>query len=60
MLDTASSGTTLDALRIALLHPPHEPAPDQAQGMGGVVQVDLYRIAALEAGPIQMRDFVSP
>ena len=60
VLDTASSGTTLDAPRIALLLPPREPSPDQAQGMGGAVQVDLYRIAAFEAGPIQMRDFVSP
>ena len=60
VLDTASSGTTLDAPRIALLHPPREPSPDQAQGMGGAVQVDLYRIAAFEAGPIQRRDFVSP
>ncbi len=60
VLDTASSGTTLDAPRIALLHPPREPAPDQAQGMGGAVQVDLYRIAAFDAGPVRMRDFVSP
>ena len=60
VLDTASSGTTLDAPRIALLHPPREPAADQAHGMGGAMQVDLYRIATFEAGPIQMRDFVSP
>ena len=60
VLDTASSGTTLDAPRVALLHPPREPAPDQAQGMGGAVQVDLYRIAAFDTGPVRMRDFVSP
>lgn len=60
VLDTASSGTTLDAPRIALLQPPREPAPEQAQGMGGAMQVDLYRIAAFDAGPVRMRDFVSP
>lgn len=60
VLDTASSGTTLDATRIALLHPQREPAPDQAHGMGGVMQVDLYRIAAFDVGPVRMRDFVSP
>ena len=60
VLDTASSGTTLDAPRIALLEPPREAAPDQAQGMGGSVSVDLYRHDAVEAGPVHSRDLVVP
>lgn len=60
VLDTASSATTLDASRIALLRLPRDGAPEQGQGMGGAFDVELYRIAAFDAGPVQKRDFVVP
>lgn len=60
VLDTAASGTTLDETRIALLKPPRDAATEQAEGLGGPMDVKLYRVTTFDAGPANLRDFTVP
>jgi hypothetical protein len=60
VLDTASSGTTLDAATVADLGLPRDVATETAQGMGGPMDVRLFRVADLAAGPLRLTDFTAP
>ncbi len=60
ILDTAASGTALDPSMVKTLAPPRDAATEQAQGMGGPMDVHFYRIASMIAGPLAMRDFTAP
>lgn len=60
VLDTAASGTTLEARTVAQLGLDRDAATEEAQGMGGAFSVRLFRVATLEAGPISLRDVTVP
>ena len=60
VLDTGSSGTTLDDSRIKQLGLVPDRASEQAAGMGGVVDVDLFRLRSFESGPLVARDLIVP
>ena len=60
VLDTGSSGTTLDERRIRQLGLVPDGASEQAQGMGGAVDVHLFRMRSFRAGPLAADDLVVP
>lgn len=60
VLDTASSGTTLDASTVARLGLTRDEASEQAQGMGGEFSVRLFRVAAIDTGLISLSDVTVP
>lgn len=51
VLDTASSGSTLDQPHIDQLRLPRDAQTEQAQGMGGPLDVRLYRVETFSIGP---------
>lgn len=59
VLDTAASGTSLNEAAVARLGLTPIGA-DEAVGMGGSIDVRLYRVSAIEAGPLLSRDQVVP
>ncbi|MBZ5708159.1 retroviral-like aspartic protease family protein [Nannocystis pusilla] len=56
VLDTAASGTTLDADAVKRANLPRDTAMEQAEGIGGSVEVRLRKVAAVDAGPLRLRD----
>lgn len=60
VLDTGSSGTTLDDRRIARLQLVPDGPAEQAEGMGGTIDVRLYRLRRFQAGPLLIRDMIVP
>lgn len=60
ILDTAASGTTIDPARVARLGLPRDARTEQAQGMGGGIEVRFHRTRSIEAGPVVLRDAVLP
>jgi len=56
VLDTAASGSTLDAQTIAALDLPRDSEMETAQGLGGPLDVHIHEIAALDAGPVHLKD----
>ncbi|WP_434418168.1 retroviral-like aspartic protease family protein [Nannocystis pusilla] len=56
VLDTAASGTTLDADAVARAKLPRDAATEQAEGIGGSVEVRLRKVAAVDAGPLRLRN----
>jgi predicted aspartyl protease len=60
VLDTAASGTTLDEAAIERLKLARDTATEAAQGLGGPMDVHLYRVASIEAGAVGLRDTVVP
>lgn len=60
VLDTGSSGTTLDDRRITQLRLTADGAAEQAQGMGGAVDVHLFRLRRFQAGPLVIQDMIVP
>jgi hypothetical protein len=60
VLDTAASGTTLNAPTIAQLALARDAASEQAQGMGGAFSVRLFRTATIDTGPISLSNMTVP
>ncbi len=60
VLDTGSSGTTLDERRVKQLRLQPDGPGEQAQGMGGQIDVRLFRINRFEAGPLAVEDMIVP
>ena len=60
VLDTASSGTTLDERTAAGLGLTRDTQTETAQGMGGAMDVKFFVVPSLEAGPLGLIDFTSP
>lgn len=60
VLDTASSGTTIDEVTASSLGLNRDAQTETAQGMGGAVDVKFFVISSLEAGPLALTDFTSP
>lgn len=60
VLDTAASGTTIDPARAVQLRLPRDVKTEQAQGMGGEVEVHFHRIRSMEAGPVVLSDAALP
>lgn len=60
VLDTASSGTTLDDRRIARLQLVPDGPAEQAEGMGGAIDVRLYRLRRFQVGPLVIEDMIVP
>lgn len=60
VLDTASSGTTVDPETAERLALPRDAETETAQGMGGPMDVRLHRVSRLTAGPLTLTDFPAP
>ncbi len=60
VLDTGSSSTTLDELRTKQLGLVPNPAPEQGQGMGGAVDVRVFRLHSVATGSLVVRDLDVP
>ena len=60
VLDTASSGTTVDAVTAGRLSLVRDAETETAQGMGGAMDVKFHRVELLTAGPLALTDFVAP
>jgi len=60
VLDTASSGTTVDEATAERLALPRDAETETAQGLGGPMDVRLHRVARLTAGPLTLTDFPAP
>lgn len=60
ILDTAASGTTVDEATATRLGLMRDTATETAEGLGGPMDVRLYRIPALTAGPLSLTDFTAP
>lgn len=60
VLDTASSGTTIDERTAADLGLARDAQTETAQGMGGAVDVKFFVVPSLVAGPLALTDFTSP
>ncbi|MFD1951922.1 aspartyl protease family protein [Sphingomonas arantia] len=60
VLDTGSSGTTLDDRRTKQLQLVPDGSAEQAHGMGGAIDVRLFRLSRFEAGPVTVRDLIVP
>ncbi|MEN3748833.1 retroviral-like aspartic protease family protein [Sphingomonas sp. HF-S3] len=60
ILDTGSSGTTIDPATAARLALPRNAATETAQGMGGGVTVRYHQVAAFDAGPLSLRNVALP
>lgn len=60
VLDTASSATTLDSARVALLSMQPDVETERAEGMSGAIDVRLYRLGRFEAGPVLRRGMTVP
>lgn len=60
VLDTAASGTTLDEATTARLGLIRDSASETAEGLGGPMDVRLYRTPSLTAGPLSLIDFTAP
>ena len=60
VLDTASSGTTVDAVTAERLGLARDADTETAQGMGGAMDVKFHRVERLTAGPLTLADFVAP
>lgn len=60
VLDTASSGTTLDEKTAARLRLSRDAATETAEGLGGPTDVRLYRVTTLTAGPLALTNFTAP
>lgn len=58
VLDTGSSGTSLDDRRISQLQLAPDGPAEQAQGVGGATDVRLFRLRLFQAGPIAVRDMI--
>lgn len=59
VLDTAASGTTLDeatATRLGLIR---DTATETAEGLTGPMDVHLFHVPTLTAGPLALRDFTA-
>lgn len=60
VLDTASSGTTLDERTVARLGLVRDSETEDAQGLGGAFSVRLVRSPSIEAGPVLLSDATVP
>ena len=60
VLDTGSSGTTLDDRRIKQLALVPDGPSEEGQGMGGAIDVRLFRLRTFAAGPLALHDLVVP
>lgn len=60
VLDTGSSGTTVDEQTAAKLGLARDAATEQGQGWGGGMEVHAYRILKFQAGPLSQTDFIAP
>lgn len=60
VLDTAASGTTLDETTTARLGLTRDSALETAEGLGGPMDVRLYRTPSLRAGPLSLTEFTVP
>lgn len=60
VLDTAASGTTVDEATAARLGLTRDTATETAEGLGGPMDVRLYRVPSLTAGPLSLTDFTAP
>lgn len=60
VLDTAASGTTLDEATAAHLGLARDTATETAEGLTGPMDVRLFQVPLLTAGPLTLRDFTTP
>lgn len=60
VLDTGSSGTTIDPATADRLKLLRDTATETAQGMGGAVTVQFRRITSVTAGPLALNDVTLP
>jgi predicted aspartyl protease len=60
ILDTGSSGTTIDPATARRLALPRDAATETAQGMGGEITVRYHQVASLDAGPLSLRRVALP
>jgi aspartyl protease len=60
VLDTASSGTTIDEAAAVRLGLARDVETEQGQGMGGAVETRLYRVGRLQSGPLSLDNYISP
>jgi predicted aspartyl protease len=60
ILDTGSSGTTIDPATARRLALARDAVSETAQGMGGGVTVHYFRVASFDAGPLALRDVALP
>jgi hypothetical protein len=56
ILDTAASGTSVVEDVAGRLGLPRDAETEKAQGMGGEVDIHVYRVADLRAGPLSLTD----
>lgn len=60
VLDTAASGTTVNEATAARLDLTRDTTTETAEGLGGPMDVRLYRVPVLTAGPLSLTDFTAP
>lgn len=60
VLDTGASNTSLNDAAVARLGLESEPNKDQGLGMGGSLEVPLYRLRAFTAGPLSAEGELMP
>lgn len=60
VLDTASSGTTLDERTVARLGLVRDSETEEAQGLGGAFSVRLFKSPLIAAGPVSLSDTTVP
>lgn len=59
ILDTAASGTSVVEDVAARLTLPRDAETETAQGMGGQMDIHVYRVADLRAGPLSLTDHLA-
>lgn len=60
VLDTAASGSTIDPSLAATLGLPRDSLTEEAQGMGGGIEVHFHRLRSMRAGPVMLEDAPVP